>query len=74
MVNKRTRVEFKKNQYQLGKANNSGLPYNPVSHNYENTMQGNALRKRDNQKKVQALTRAQNLEERSNCGFNVLTG
>lgn len=50
------------------------MPFNPITLEYEKSDQGNQLMERDEQAKVRAYLRATNLDSRSNCGYNVLTG
>lgn len=57
-----------------GKRNCNGLPYNPITLQYDNSDQGRKLKARDDDAKVRAFVRSQNLDSRSNSGYNILTG
>ncbi|CAK87283.1 unnamed protein product (macronuclear) [Paramecium tetraurelia] len=57
-----------------GKRNQNGLAYNPITLQYDKTQQGNILKEQDDQAKVRQYVRAQNLDQRGNAGFNILTG
>ncbi len=50
------------------------MPFNPITLEYEKSQQGQDLFERDESAKVRAYLRATNLDSRSNCGYNVLTG
>jgi len=66
--------EYKKKIFLQGKHNMSGMPFNPITLEYEKSDQGLNLMEQDEQAKVRAYLRATNLDSRSNCGYNVLTG
>ncbi|CAD8100406.1 unnamed protein product [Paramecium sonneborni] len=57
-----------------GKRNQNGLAYNPITLQYDKTQQGNSLKEQDDQVKVRQYVRAQNLDQKGNAGFNILTG
>jgi len=66
--------EHKKQVFIQGKHNMNGMPFNPITLEYERSEQGHKLMERDEESKVKAYLRATNLDSRSNCGYNVLTG
>jgi len=68
------RQEYKKQVFTQGKHNMNGMPFNPITLEYEQSPQGLQLMDRDEEAKVRAYLRATNLDSRSNCGYNVLTG
>jgi hypothetical protein len=45
-----------------------------ISLNYHETSEGQRLKGLDDDSKVRALMRSKNIDVRSNCGYNVLTG
>ena len=61
-------------KYLTGRKNKGGAAYNILSLTYENNPEGEFLRQRDDDAQVRALLRSNNLDTRSNCGFNVLNG
>ena len=60
--------------YQTGKKNKGGAAYNVLNLEYDNSNEGQRLRERDEDSKVRAMMRSKNIDVRSNCGYNVLTG
>lgn len=60
--------------YQTGKKNKGGAAYNPINLEYDASDEGKHLAQRDEDSKVRALMRSKNIDVRSNCGYNVLTG
>mmetsp|Transcript_13977 Transcript_13977/g.11940 ORF Transcript_13977/g.11940 Transcript_13977/m.11940 type:complete len:106 (+) Transcript_13977:361-678(+) len=65
---------MKKEVLLQGKRNSNGMPYDPITLAYHEDKQGNELKNRDEEAKVRAYLRATNLDARSNCGYNLLTG
>lgn len=61
-------------KYACGKKNFGGAAYNIISMDYENSPEGDYLRKRDVDTKVRSLMRSKNIDSRSNVGYNVLNG
>lgn len=68
------RLEYMNEHYLTGKKNKGGAAYNVISLEYDNSSEGQRLKKRDDDAKVRALVRSKNIDMRSNCGYNVLTG
>ena len=58
----------------VGKKNNPGLAFNPITLEYDKSIQGEVLRNRDDQTKYRAQLRSNNLETRNNCNYNIFTG
>lgn len=50
------------------------MPFNPITLEYEKSQQGDQLRRKDDLTKVRGFVRAENLDTRNNCGYNILTG
>lgn len=63
-----------KDKYQIGNANKGGAAYNILSLDYENSKEGEALKKRDQDAKVRSLMRSKNIDTISNSGFNLCNG
>lgn len=68
------RLEYMNEHYLTGKKNKGGAAYNVISLDYDTSTEGQRLKKRDDDAKVRALVRSKNIDMRSNCGYNVLTG
>jgi len=60
--------------YNTGKKNQGGAAYNVIHLGYHQTPEGQRLASLDEDSKVRALMRSKNIDVRSNCGYNVLTG
>lgn len=50
------------------------LGYNPITHAYEESSRGQALRHFDEGKEVNRYVRSKNIVEKNNTGFNIITG
>lgn len=68
------RLQYMNEHYLTGKKNTGGAAYNVISLDYDNSNEGQKLKMRDDDAKVRALVRSKNIDMRSNCGYNVLTG
>eukprot|EP00331_Platyophrya_macrostoma_P028267 CAMPEP_0176436966 /NCGR_PEP_ID=MMETSP0127-20121128/18318_1 /TAXON_ID=938130 /ORGANISM="Platyophrya macrostoma, Strain WH" /LENGTH=201 /DNA_ID=CAMNT_0017820457 /DNA_START=71 /DNA_END=676 /DNA_ORIENTATION=- len=68
------RMAYKTEVFKVGKKNTSGMPYNPITLEYENSDKGQELKVKDEKSQVRAYLRANNLDSRSNCGYDILTG
>ncbi|KAL4469373.1 hypothetical protein ABPG72_006009 [Tetrahymena utriculariae] len=74
-VNKeQVKRQFQAEVLKAGKRNTNGMPFNPITLEYEKSNAGESLKKRDEMAKVRGYVRAENLDTRSNCGYNILTG
>eukprot|EP01016_Furgasonia_blochmanni_P052514 TRINITY_DN8384_c0_g1_i4.p1 TRINITY_DN8384_c0_g1~~TRINITY_DN8384_c0_g1_i4.p1 ORF type:complete len:183 (-),score=47.90 TRINITY_DN8384_c0_g1_i4:237-785(-) len=71
MANK---IDYHREVLLAGKRNTNGMPYDPITLEYERSSKGEELRSKDDDSKVRAYLRAQNLDVRSNCGYNIMTG
>lgn len=58
----------------VGKKNNPGLAFNPITLEYDKSVQGEILRNRDDMAKYRAQLRSNNLEIHNNSQFNLFTG
>ena len=52
----------------------SGIPINPVNHQYQNTYGGKQLEAHDNLKHLNDLVRMHHLQSKNTCGYNLLNG
>lgn len=50
------------------------LGYNPITHAYESSSRGQALRSYDEGKEVNRYVRSKNIIEKNNSNFNIITG
>ena len=50
------------------------LGYNPITHAYESSGRGEALRSYDEGKEVNRYVRSKNIVEKNNSNFNIITG
>ncbi len=50
------------------------MAFNPITLEYEKSESGKILAQKDDEAKVRELIRKGNLDARSNCGYNVITG
>jgi hypothetical protein len=60
--------------YSTGNKNKGGAAYNVINLGYDNSNDGQRLAQLDEDSKVRALMRSKNIDVRSNCGYNVITG
>ena len=68
------RLKYMNENYQTGKKNCGGAAYNVINLSYDTSRDGKRLQQLDEDSKVRALMRSKNIDVRSNCGYNVLTG
>ena len=68
------RLKYMNENYQTGKKNKGGAAYNVINLDYDHSNEGKRLQQLDEDSKVRALMRSKNIDVRSNCGYNVLTG
>lgn len=61
-------------KYQVGNGNKGGAAYNIINLNYEQTREGEFLKKRDEDQQVRSLLRSKNIDVLSNCGYNLCNG
>ena len=50
------------------------MAYNPITLEYDKSVQGEMLKMRDQQARFRAYNRAENLDKHFNAGYNLLTG
>jgi hypothetical protein len=50
------------------------MAYNPITLDYDKSVQGELLKVRDQQARNRAYARAENLDKHFNAGYNLLTG
>ena len=69
-----TILQAKKEFYNAGKKNEGGAAYNLINLGYDPTTRGNQLAQHDEDSRVRALMRAKQLNDKSNGGYDILTG
>ena len=50
------------------------MAYNPLTLEYDKSIQGEILKNKDQQSRHRAILRAENLDKHFNAGYNLLTG
>jgi hypothetical protein len=50
------------------------MAYNPITLEYDKSVQGEVLKNRDQQARNRAFARAENLDKHFNAGYDLLTG
>jgi hypothetical protein len=68
------KIMMNKEKNLVGRKNNPGMAFNPLTLQYDNSVQGEILKKRDEESKFRALMRATNIDKHSNQGYNILNG
>lgn len=68
------KIMMNKEKNLVGRKNNPGMAFNPITLKYDNSVQGEILKKRDEESKYRALVRASNIDRHTNTGYNILTG
>lgn len=68
------KIMMNKERNLVGRKNNPGMAFNPITLQYDNSVQGEILKKRDEESKYRALMRASNIDKHTNAGYNILTG
>ena len=67
-------LKAKKDHFNAGKKNEGGAAYNLINLDYDHTTRGGQLAQHDEDSRVRALMRAKALNDRSNGGYDILTG
>ena len=58
----------------VGRKNNPGMAFNPLNLQYDNSVQGEILKRRDEESKYRAWLRSINIDKHSNTGYNIING
>jgi hypothetical protein len=64
----------KQTQFKRVDGRGFSIGYNPISHAYEDSSRGQALRSYDETKEVNRYVRSKNIVEKNNANFNIITG
>ena len=68
------KVMMNKEKNLVGRKNNPGMAFNPLTLQYDNSVQGEILKRRDDESKFRALMRATNIDKHANAGYNRING
>ena len=68
------KIMMNKERNLVGRKNNPGMAFNPLTLQYDNSVQGEILKKRDDESKFRALMRATNIDKHANAGYNIVNG
>jgi hypothetical protein len=68
------KIMMNKERNLVGRKNNPGMAFNPLTLQYDNSVQGELLKKRDDESKFRALMRATNIDKHANAGYNIING
>ena len=58
----------------VGRKNNPGMAFNPLNLQYDNSVQGEILKRRDEESKYRSWLRSINIDKHSNTGYNIING
>ena len=58
----------------VGRKNNPGMAFNPLNLQYDNSVQGEILKRRDEESKYRSWLRSMNIDKHSNTGYNIING
>lgn len=67
-------LEVKRDRWRAGQKNNPSEAFNVITLDYDQTEQGDYLRKRDDDKKYREGLRMNNLDTKMNSGYNIING
>ena len=68
------KIMMNKERNIVGRKNNPGMAFNPLTLQYDNSVQGEILKRRDDESKFRALMRATNIDKHANAGYNIING
>ncbi len=68
------KIMMNKEKNLVGRKNNPGMAFNPLTLQYDNSVQGEILKRRDDESKFRALMRATNIDKHANAGYNIING
>ena len=68
------KIMMNKERNLVGRKNNPGMAFNPLTLQYDNSVQGELLKRRDDESKFRALMRATNIDKHANAGYNIING
>ena len=73
-LRKENQSMMNKERNLVGRKNNPGMAFNPLNLQYDNSVQGEILKRRDEESKYRAWLRSINIDKHSNAGYNIING
>ena len=73
-LRKENQIKMNKERNLVGRKNNPVMAFNPLNLQYDNRVQEEILRRRDEEKKFRAWLRSLNIDKHSNAGYNIING
>ena len=73
-LRKKNQIMMNKERNLVGRKNNPVMAFNPLNLQYDNRVQEEILRRRDEEKKFRAWLRSLNIDKHSNAGYNIING
>ena len=73
-LRKENQSMMNKERNLVGRKNNPGMAFNPLNLQYDNSVQGEILKKRDEESKYRAWLRSINIDKHANTGYNIING
>ena len=73
-LKKENQSMMNKERNLVGRKNNPGMAFNPLNLQYDNSVQGEILKRRDEEAKYRSWLRSINIDKHSNTGYNIING
>ena len=73
-LKKENQSMMNKERNLVGRKNNPGMAFNPLNLQYDNSVQGEILKRRDEESKYRSWLRSMNIDKHSNTGYNIING
>ena len=73
-LRKENQSMMNKEKNLVGRKNNPGMAFNPLNCQYDNSVQGEILKRRDEESKYRAWLRSVNIDKHGNTGYNIING
>ena len=73
-LRKENQSMMNKERNLVGRKNNPGMAFNPLNLQYDNSVQGEILKRRDEESKYRSWLRSINIDKHSNTGYNIING
>ena len=73
-LRKENQSMMNKEKNLVGRKNNPGMAFNPLNCQYDNSVQGEILKRRDEESKYRAWLRSVNIDKHANTGYNIING
>ena len=73
-LRKENQSMMNKERNLVGRKNNPGMAFNPLNLQYDNSVQGEILKRRDEESKYRSWLRSINIDKHANTGYNIING